>query len=110
MKKTFSLFFVLTFLFSFSSYAQLLLEENFDYPAGDTLLSHGWNITGTSTLNPVLVAASGLSYAGYLSSGIGNAASLTTTGQDVNKQYTDSVTSGLVYASFLVRVDSAKTA
>jgi hypothetical protein len=110
MKKTFVLFFVLTFLFSFSSYAQLLLEENFDYPAGDTLLNHGWNITGTSTLNPVKVAASGLSYAGYLSSGIGNAASLTTTGQDVNKQYTDSVTIGSVYASFLVSVDSAKTA
>jgi hypothetical protein len=110
MKKTFSLFFALTILFTFTSYAQLLLEENFDYPAGDTLLNHGWNITGTSTLNPVVVAASGLSYAGYLSSGIGNAASLTTTGQDVNKQYTDSVTSGSVYASFLVSVDSAKTA
>lgn len=110
MKKTFSLLFVLTILFTFTSYAQLLLEENFDYPAGDTLLSHGWNITGTSTLNPVIVAASGLSYAGYLSSGIGNAASLTTTGQDVNKQYTDSVTTGSVYASFLVRVDSAKAA
>ena len=109
MKKIFTLFFVISFVFSFSSYAQLLFEENFDYPAGDTLLNHGWNITGTSTVNPVKVAASGLSYAGYLSSGIGNAASLTTTGQDVNKQYTDSVTSGSVYASFLVSVDSAKT-
>jgi hypothetical protein len=109
MKKTFVLFFVLTLLFTFPSYAQLLLEENFDYPAGDTLLSHGWNITGTSTLNPVTVAASGLSYDGYPSSGAGNAASLTTTGQDVNKQFADSVTSGSVYASFIVSVTSAQT-
>jgi hypothetical protein len=109
MKKTFVLFFVLTFLFSFTSNAQLLLEENFDYPAGDTLLNHGWNITGTSTTNPITVASAGLSYAGYPSSGIGNAASLTTTGQDINKKYTDSVTSGSVYASFLVSVTSAQT-
>ncbi|OGU81886.1 MAG: hypothetical protein A2254_14380 [Ignavibacteria bacterium RIFOXYA2_FULL_35_9] len=96
-------------MFSLNTFAQLLLEENFDYPAGDTLLNHGWNITGTSTVNPVTVASPGLSYVGYPSSGIGNAALLTTTGQDVNKQYTDSVTSGSVYASFMVNVTSAQT-
>ncbi|HAB51523.1 MAG: hypothetical protein A2315_17385 [Ignavibacteria bacterium RIFOXYB2_FULL_35_12] len=109
MKKIFTLVFVLSLLFSLNTFAQLLLEENFDYPAGDTLLNHGWNITGTSTVNPVTVASPGLSYVGYPSSGIGNAALLTTTGQDVNKQYTDSVTSGSVYASFMVNVTSAQT-
>ena len=109
MKKILTLVFVLSLLFSLNTFAQLLLEENFDYPAGDTLLNHGWNITGTSTVNPVTVASPGLSYVGYPSSGIGNATLLTTTGQDVNKQYTDSVTSGSVYASFMVNVTSAQT-
>lgn len=109
MKKTFSLFFVLTILFTFTSYAQLLLEENFDYAAADTLLQHGWNITGTSTLNSVLVTSPGLTFVGYPSSGIGNAVTLTTTGQDVNKQYSDSVTSGPVYASIMVNVTSAQS-
>ena len=109
MKKILTLVFVLSLLFSLNTFAQLLLEENFDYPAGDTLTNLGWNITGTSTTNPIAVALSGLDYTGYLSSGIGNAASLTTTGQDVNKQYTDSVTSGSVYASVMVNITSAQT-
>jgi Secretion system C-terminal sorting domain len=108
MKNFFTLIFVLSFVFSFSSYAQLV-QENFDYPAGDTLTNHGWNITGTSTTSPITVALAGLNYVGYLSSGIGNAASLTTTGQDINKKYTDSVTSGSVYASFMVNITSAQT-
>ena len=47
MKKTFVLLFVLSFLFSFTSNAQLLFEENFDYAAGDSLiLIPGWNHSG----------------------------------------------------------------
>ena len=110
MKKTFSLLFVLTILFTFTSYAQLLLEENFDYPAGDSLTSHGWAAHSGGTTNAQTVVAPGLSFVGYLSSGIGNAASLTTTGQDVNRQFSDSVTSGTVYASFLASVTSAQAA
>lgn len=89
--------------------AQILLEENFDYPAGDSLRGHGWNITGTSTLNTVMVSNSGLTYTGYpLTSG--NGAALQTTGQDVNRGFmnSDSVTTGSVYASFLVNLSAAQ--
>lgn len=92
-------------------HAQILLEENFDYPAGDSLRAHGWNITGTSTLNTVLVSNAGLTYPGYpLNSG--NSAVLQTTGQDVNRGFlnNDSVNSGSVYASFLVNISAAQTA
>ncbi|NWF90547.1 MAG: T9SS type A sorting domain-containing protein [Ignavibacteriaceae bacterium] len=110
MKKTITMLSALVFLFAITSYAQLLLEENFDYPAGDSLTSHGWTGHSGGTTNAQTIVAPGLEYAGYLSSGIGNAASLTTTGQDVNRQFSDSVTSGTVYASFLASVTSAQTA
>jgi len=108
MKKLF--FFTIVILLSaFQLNAQaLLLEENFDYPAGDTLTTHGWNVTGTSTFNTVVVANPGLTYTGYPSSGIGNAASLTATGQDINKAFLNPVTSGSVYASALVQIIDAK--
>jgi hypothetical protein len=110
MKKTFVLFFLLTFLFSFSSNAQLLFEENFDYAVGDSLTSHTWIAHSGGTTNAQTIVAPGLTYAGYPATGIGNAASLTTTGQDVNRQFTDSVTTGAVYASLMVNVTSAQTA
>ena len=110
MKKTFVLLFVLSFLFSFTSKAQLLFEENFDYAVGDSLTSHTWIAHSGGTTNAQTVVSPGLTYAGYPSSGIGNAASLTTTGQDVNRQFTDSVTSGTVYASFMANVTNAQAA
>ncbi|MCK7518964.1 MAG: hypothetical protein MZV64_15190 [Ignavibacteriales bacterium] len=94
MKKTFVLFFVLTLLFSFTSNAQLLFEENFDYAVGDSLTSHTWIAHSGGTTNAQTVASPGLTYTGYPSSGTGNAASLTTTGQDVSRPFTDSVTTG----------------
>ena len=106
MKKL-SFFTILILLSAFQLNAQtLLLEENFDYPAGDTLTTHGWNLTGTSTFNSVVVASPGLTYPGYFSSG--NAASLTTTGQDVNKAFLNSLTSGSVYAAALVKIVDAQ--
>ena len=109
MKKIFTLVFVLSLLFSLNTFAQLLFEENFDYPATDSLTSHSW-VVHSGTTNAQTVVSPGLTYTGYPSSGIGNAASLTTTGQDVNRQFTDSVTTGAVYASLMVNVTSAQAA
>ena len=81
--------------------------ENFDYAAGDSLTQHGW-AAHSGTTNAIFVTSPGLTYTGYPSSGIGNAATLTATGQDVNKQYTP-ITSGAVYASIMVNVASAQT-
>lgn len=97
----------LTFFFSGILVAQSpLLLENFNYTAGQALSDNTWNIhsTGGATPNPILVSAAGLDFANYQASGIGNAALVTNTGQDVNKQLSANVNSGAVYASFLMTV------
>jgi beta-lactamase superfamily II metal-dependent hydrolase len=91
-----------------ASAVPLLLEENFSYTAGTLLTANGWtNHNGSTNLIPVTTP--GLSYSGYASSGIGNAASLTTSGEDVHRTFTNQ-TSGSVYYSFLVSVSSAGAA
>ncbi|MEO8168646.1 MAG: hypothetical protein ABI623_10385, partial [bacterium] len=59
-----------------------LLNENFDYPAGDSLnVLHGWIVQPTASyVNTVKVTSPGLTYPGYASSGIGNSALVDTTG------------------------------
>lgn len=98
--------FVFLFLPASFSFGQFFIE-NFDYPAGDSLTQHGWT-AHSGTTNAIFVTSPGLTYTGYPSSGIGNAATLTTTGQDVNQQFTP-ITSGAIYASLLVNVASAQT-
>ncbi len=94
---------------AFTSNGQMLFSDNFDYIAGTALTANGWTQTGTTATNPILVSGSGLTFAGYLSSGIGNAADMMTTGQDVNNPFTTQTT-GAVYAGFLVSVTSAQIA
>lgn len=86
------------------------LVDNFDYTAGQALTANGWNIhsTGGSNPNPILVSEGGLTWTGYVGSGIGNAALVTNNGQDINKRFGADITSGTVYASFLMKVN-AKT-
>jgi hypothetical protein len=93
--------------FRADGFGQLLLNEDFDYVAGTPLTSNTWLQTGAIVTNPILVSNGGLSYTGYQSSGIGNAATLVTNGQDVNKAFTQQ-TAGTVYAGFLVSVNSAQ--
>lgn len=90
-----------------NNYSQLLLEENFNYPAGDSLGAHGW-VTFSGTTNILKVVSPGLTYTGYPSSGIGNAARVTNNGYDAYKQFTPDST-GSMYISFMVKVDSALT-
>jgi len=85
---------------------QLLLNENFEYVVGTELVTNSWSITGNTATPTVLVTTSSVTYDGYPSSGIGNEVSLSYNGQDVNKLYT-AQTSGTIYTSFLVKVDSA---
>jgi len=107
MKKSYLLvLFSLLFIPMSLSYGQFFIE-NFDYPVGDSLTQHGW-VAHSGTTNGILVTSPGLTYPDYPSSGIGNAATITTSGQDVNKQYTP-LTSGAVYASLMVNVASAQT-
>lgn len=86
--------------------SQILMDENFNYPAGDSIGAHGW-IWNTGTTNTIMVTTSGLFYAGYPNSGIGNQCHLRNNGNDAYKQ-TDSTLSGSVYVSFMMDVDSAR--
>lgn len=91
--------------FSFSSFAQLL-TENFNFTG--QLISNGWSQTGTTTTSAIQASPSGLVYAGYGGSDIGNAAYLTTSGQDVNRALSLSQTTGVVYTAFLLNVSAAQ--
>ena len=88
-----------------SSQAQLLTED-FTYAAGQLLTNNGWIAHSGAGTNPITVTAPGLTYAGHAGSGIGNAVTMTTSGEDDNKTFT-STSSGSVYFSFLVNVSAA---
>ncbi|MBK7173702.1 MAG: dockerin type I repeat-containing protein [Bacteroidales bacterium] len=80
-----------------------LLVENFDYPAGDLLTNHGWLAHSGAGTQAVTVNNGGLSFPGFNLSGIGNAALVDNTGEDVYLSITQQ-TSGTVYAAFMVNV------
>jgi hypothetical protein len=88
--------------------AQIRMDENFNYPEGDSLGAHGWiSFSGGST-NVLSVATPGLVYSGYPNSNIGNSCKVKNTGQDAYKQF-DSVLSSSVYIAMMVNVDTART-
>ncbi len=94
------------FVFSISGLlvqAQLLLLENFDYPIGSDIFSHGWAIHNGAGHNDSITVTSGLDYAGYPGSGIGGAALLDSVYADQHKSF-EAQTSGNVYIAFLVNV------
>lgn len=94
---------------SVSSPSTLLLTDDFTAAAGTLVTAAGWsNHSGTSNFIPV--ASPGLSYSGYAGSGVGNAASLTTTGEDVSRTVGSTVSSGSLYAAFMVNVTSSQAA
>lgn len=100
---------VLCFIFSVSGLlvqAQLLLSENFDYPIGSDIYSHGWTIHSGASHNDSITVTNGLVYDGYPGSGIGGAALLDSVYADQHKKF-EAQTSGNVYIAFLVNVTKA---
>ncbi|NWG27618.1 MAG: T9SS type A sorting domain-containing protein [Ignavibacteriaceae bacterium] len=111
--KSFGLFLVSFFCFSVivsnNTWAQLLIE-NFEYPAGDTLINNGW-VNHSGTGNKITAASGSLIYNLYPGSGIGNSTTLnggSGSREDIHKDFT-STGSGSLYAAFLVNVDTAST-
>lgn len=105
--KLFSFFFSVMLIAAIGN-SQTLLVENFDYPAGDSLTAHGWVAFSGGITNRLVVTSPGLTFNGYILSGIGNATRISNTGQDAYKQFTpDSV--GNLYISMMVKIDSVKT-
>lgn len=88
----------------------VLLTENFDYTAGDSIRANGWT-RHSGTSNSILVTSPGLSWSltPYRANNIGNAAGVNNTGSDENRNFSSYPTSGDVYISFLTKVRTATT-
>ena len=86
--------------------AQVLLEENFTFTGA--LTSNGWTAVSATNVNTINAAAPGLSYPNLPSSGVGNAASLTTSGEDDRKLLSSTNSSGSIYSSCLVNISAAQ--
>lgn len=88
-----------------------IIDENFEYPVGNLYQQGGWVRYNTNTEAPVQVAAGSQVYEGYVDAEIGNQASLgdTKSGEDMMHLFGRTYTSGSLYASFLLNVESATT-
>lgn len=101
MKKFYFLMFLISTTYSFGQANYLV--ENFDYTAASPLTNHGWlEHSGVGT-NIIETTATGLSFAGYVGTNIGLAAGVDNTGSDINKVLQAGVSTGSVYASFMVK-------
>jgi hypothetical protein len=86
----------------------LLFAENFDYPLGSLLTDNGYTAHSGAGTNPIDVT-NGLDFAGYIGSGIGGAANLDNTGEDVHQSF-EPQTTGNVYAAFVVKTEPTNAA
>ena len=95
-------------VFFSESYSQPIFVENFNFSVRDTLEGIGnWYRSGPNTINKIKVVSPGLTYAGYAGSGIGNSAFFTNQPNgDVNIYGFTPQTTGTVYLSAMIRVDS----
>jgi len=86
----------------------ILFTDDFTYAANSQLNGQGlWSAHSGAGTNPIAVTSPGLSYPGYAGSGIGNAVSLGTSGEDDNATF-PAQSSGAVYAAAMVNVTSAQ--
>ncbi len=83
---------------------QSIFAEDFNYPAASLLVNNGWAAHSGAGTNSIAVVSPGLTYSGYPSAG--NAVTLTTSGEDVNRTF-PTQSSGSVYASVLVNTSDA---
>lgn len=112
MKKIFTKHFLVILALMLSAgfaNAQLLRSEDFTFSG--PLSSNGWAVHSGAPTNPISTTT-GLTYAGLLGTGVGNAALVTNLGgQDENVTFTSQSTDGQsIYASLLVNItDPAAT-
>jgi hypothetical protein len=102
---------LLIILISSPLLSQGLLTEDFNYPVRDSIEGlGGWNRTGLNSLHNIKVVTPGLTYPGYVGSGIGNCVTFSNhpDGDIVLNNFTTQTT-GSIYMSCMVRVDSMTT-
>lgn len=113
MKKLFTHKYLLVFILlcfgSIKMNGQALLLEDFSYITGTALTANGYIAISGAGTNAITVTNPGLSPAGSPSSGIDNAVTMTTSGEDGTKSFSPTITSGDAYASFFINVSSAQT-
>ena len=100
MKKVYSIISLCVLVLGVQS--QVLVYDGFDYTAGDLGTNGGWVPRSTGT--DIQVVSDNLSYAGFAAS-VGNAAQFSTSlgGKDPQRAFA-SQTTGVIYASFLLKV------
>jgi hypothetical protein len=98
------------FFVALSTEAQTpLLTEDFNYT--DSLTTKGWIPVSAWGTNGLFARATGLTHTGYANSGIGNAVDMVASGEDSKRDLSAPITSGNLYASFLINLKTAaKTA
>ena len=106
MKKVLSL--IIAASLSFASFGQLLTED-FTYTAGQLLSANGWTAYSGAGTNALTVTSPGLTYTGHPGSGVGNAVTMTNTGEDANRTLSSAVTTGSAYMSFMVNISAVQT-
>ena len=95
-----------------TSFAQTLLEENFNYSIGDSLSNHNWIAYSAPGKEPIKVHSTGLSFPGYNNSTIGNSAIINpqnTSAEDVSRSF-PAISSGSLYLTFMLYVNNASSA
>ena len=98
---------IVLIVWSLSASAQLLVED-FNYTAGASLTANGWSAHSGSGTNAVKTTTPVMTYTGYASSGVGNEITMTTSGEDDNKAFTNTTT-GSIYVAFLVYVTASQS-
>jgi hypothetical protein len=104
MKK---LYFFLGFFLAIKIATGQVLTEDFSYTAGQLITANGWAAYSGAGTNAITVTSPGLTYTGHPGSGVGNAVTMTTSGEDDSKSFT-AINSGSVYFSFLTNVSAAQ--
>jgi hypothetical protein len=97
------------FLMAFWGNTQQLFTENFSYTAGQALGVNTWTQNGGGPGTNIVVDSLGLTYAGYVLSGVGNGAYLQSNGRDYYKQLGTAYNTGSIYYSLLIKPDTART-
>ncbi len=103
---------ILTGAMAATAWGQVKLEENFNYTAGTSMTANGWTAHSAGGTNPQKVAAVGLSYSGYASSGIALADTFVNTGEDLNKTFAsfpNGAASGSLYYGVMVNLATLGT-
>ncbi|MBV6478288.1 MAG: hypothetical protein HGGPFJEG_01038 [Ignavibacteria bacterium] len=90
-------------------FSQNVLKDDFNYAPIDSIDgTGGWVRSGANSPYNLKVVSPGLSYTGYAGSGIGNTLYFTNQGEGdiIYHNFSAPISSGAVYMSFMIRIDS----